>query len=243
MMNSEDQAMIEPGIGLFQVQASERILLLSSGPTARILAGRFLARKKRTRPYPARIYRMKRNQVEIDLVGPAMGAPIAGMVLEQLISGGARKIIVLGFAGSIDPSLKIGDLVLVKEAISDEGTTQNYFPDLKTVLASEALLAATASEMGLRGEKIQAGNVVSTDGFFRETREKIERFRRQGAIAIEMELSALYAIARYRGVELLGMAIISDEMFGGKWNSGFKSPKLIWSLLRAGEMALSVLSK
>jgi len=243
MSNFEEQALVEPGTGFFKVKASERVLFLPAGPFARILSARFFAKKIRARPYPARMYRLKQKGFEIDLVGPAMGAPVAGMVIEMLIAGGAKKIIALGFAGSLDPSLKIGDLLLVKEAISDEGTGPSYIPGLKSVSASESLVSAIISELSSQGEKIQAGKVVSTDAFFRETREKLERFRSMGALAVEMEMSALYAIGKFRGVEVLGMVIISDELFRDRWVSGFKSPTMLLNFIKAGSLALKVLSK
>ncbi len=243
MSDPDQEVIIKPGVGMFKVQASERVILLPAGPSARILAARFLAQRKSIRPYPSRLFRLKRQGVEIDLVGPAMGAPVAAMALEQLVAGGAKKIVMIGFAGSIDPALTIGDLILVKEAISDEGTSRNYFPEQNPPLASSALLSEAASELGLRGEKIQTCAVATTDGFFRETREKLARFREQGALAVEMELSALYTIAKYRQVELLGMMVISDELVGKDWKAGFKSPRILISLMHAGEIALAVLSK
>jgi len=248
---SPDEPIVRPGEGLFKCEASERVVLVLAGPTVRILATRFFAKKKRTRPYPARVWRLKRKTadrsvrapIEIDLVGPCMGAPVAAMVLEQLIAGGAKQIIAIGMAGSLHPSLRIGDLALIKDSISDEGTSKDYFPEQNPPVASARLLEAAASELGRRHKKISACTGLCTDAFFRETGQKLDRFRNQGARVVEMELSALYTIAHFRKVELLGMVIISDEHFGEKWHSGFRSPLILVNLLLAGEIALAVLSK
>jgi purine-nucleoside phosphorylase len=58
-----------------------------------------------------------------------------------------------------------------------------------------------------------------------------------------MEMSALYAIGKFRGVEVLGMVIISDELFRDRWVSGFKSPTMLLNFIKAGSLALKVLSK
>jgi len=243
MARNQDRPIIEPGRGPFEVKVSERVLFLPAGPSARLLAARFLARKKRIRPYPARVYRLRRQGVEIDIVGPAMGAPMAAMVLEQLIAGGAKKIIALGVAGSIDPELCISELLLVNEAISDEGTSRNYFPDRYPPLSSEPLLIALKTELERSKENFKIGKVVSTDGFFRETKSKLENYQKQSAVAVEMELSALFTIARCRGVDLAAAVVISDELWSGEWKPGFKSPSLALKLSKAGEIALSVLAK
>ena len=62
----------------------------------------------------------------ISLTGPVVGAPYAVMVLETLIAWGARKIIFLGWCGSISEKVKIGDLIVATSAIIDEGTSGHY---------------------------------------------------------------------------------------------------------------------
>jgi len=243
MEEQSEKVVVEPGTGFFKVQASERVLFLPAGPMARIFAARFLARKKRSRPYPARVYRLKRHSREIDLVGPGMGAPVAAMIVEQLIAGGARKIIALGFAGAISRELHIGDILLVSEAISDEGTSKDYFPELNPPLPGESLMASLQSVLEQAGEPFKSGKVFSTDAFFRETMAKVARFREQSALAVEMEMSALYTLARFRKVELAALVVISDELVGEEWKSGFKSPSLFLKFLKAGELALQALSQ
>jgi len=240
---NEEHPLIEPGKDIFQLNCSERVVFLPAGPSARILGARFGARRKRQRPYPARLYSLKRKGVEIDLVGPAMGAPIAGMVLEQLIAGGAKQVIMIGLGGSIDSGLRIGDLLLVKEAISDEGTSRCYPKGKDAPGASVLLFEKIKRELDEGDYKYKVGTAFSTDGFFQESKQKLDNFHKQGALAVEMELSAVYNIARYRGIEACGLVVISDELFEGEWRSGFKSPKILFSLIEAGKIALSVLAR
>lgn len=70
------------------------------------------------------------------------------------------------------------------------------------------------------------GGVWTTDAPFRETPEKITRFRKQGAIAVEMECTALMAIASFRDIHFAAVLTITDELFSGKWNVGFKSEQV-----------------
>jgi len=238
-----DQPLIEPGKGIFRLNCSERVIFLPAGPGARILSVRFGAKRKRQRPYPARLYQLKRKGFDIDLVGPAMGAPIAGMVLEQLIAGGAKQVIMIGLGGSIDYELRIGDLLLVKEAISDEGTSRCYPKGKDAPGASAWLFEEIKRELDEGDYKYKVGKALSTDGIFQETRGKLSRFYQEGALAVEMELSALYTIAWYRRIELCGLLVISDELFGEEWKGGFKSPKILLALIQAGKIALSVLAR
>ena len=62
----------------------------------------------------------------ITLTAPALGAPYAVMVLEKLMVLGARMVLALGWCGSLQPGLVIGDLVLPTATVSTEGTSRHY---------------------------------------------------------------------------------------------------------------------
>ena len=60
------------------------------------------------------------------LCGPFTGAPHAVMALEKLIVMGAKRVWVLGWCGSLQPDVRIGDILLPTLAISEEGTSRHY---------------------------------------------------------------------------------------------------------------------
>jgi nucleoside phosphorylase len=49
-----------------------------------------------------------------------------------------------------------------------------------------------------------------------------------GVLAVEMEMSALFTVAMYRRISFGGLLVVSDEVAGSKWKSGFLTP-LFWS--------------
>jgi len=65
------------------------------------------------------------NDKPITLAGPAIGAPLATMLLEVLIAFGTCQIIALGSCGSLDEKLRIGHFVIPESALSDEGTSSH----------------------------------------------------------------------------------------------------------------------
>ena len=60
--------------------------------------------------------------------GFGIGAPAACVVLEGLIAFGVKRFVSVGFAGSLQPDLRIGDIVVCDKAIRDEGTSYHYLP-------------------------------------------------------------------------------------------------------------------
>ncbi|MEJ2071748.1 MAG: hypothetical protein P8X58_15320 [Syntrophobacterales bacterium] len=57
----------------------------------------------------------------LTVVAPALGAPYAAMILEKLIALGARRVLVLGWCGSVSPEVRLGDLILPTRAVPGDG--------------------------------------------------------------------------------------------------------------------------
>jgi uridine phosphorylase len=159
----------------------------------------------------------------ISITGPVVGAPYAVMVLETLIAWGAQKIYFLGWCGSISEKVKIGDIIVATSAIIDEGTSGHYKNDETRISFPAASMLKTLND-ALRRYPVNfhKGAIWSTDAIYRETCEKVKYFQCQEAIGVEMEISALFTVAKFRGVELGAMAVVSDELASFKWRPGFK---------------------
>ncbi|MBF0231661.1 MAG: nucleoside phosphorylase [Desulfamplus sp.] len=68
-----------------------------------------------------------------------------------------------------------------------------------------------------------SGRVWTTDAIYRETQKKVAFFRDMGALAVEMECSALFAVAAYRKIDIAALLIVSDDLSSPEWKPGFKS--------------------
>ena len=174
------------------------------------------------------------------LSGPFLGAPQAVMGMEKLIALGAQRIWVLGWCGSLQPDLRIGDLVLPTTAISEEGTSQHYPVGEKIPRADEELSQMLDDALRKNGQSFVRGTVWTTDAPYRETPTKVKTYQQKGVLAVDMEMSALMTLAMYRAVRLSGLLVVSDELFDLKWHSGFKSPELKKSSRLAGGALLNV---
>jgi len=153
-----------------------------------------------------------------------LGAPATAILAEILIASGVKKIILFGAAGSISRKCRTGDIFIPTWGLREEGVSYHYFPPKVLVEPSENLLKIIRKSMG--GKKHLKGGVWTTDVFFRETKEKIKKYAEKGILAVEMECTALMSVAMYRGVDLAAILVITDETFGDKWKSGFKSKKV-----------------
>jgi len=153
--------------------------------------------------------------------GPAIGAPMAALTLEKLIALGARRIILFGWCGAISPTLKIGDVLVPAAAFSGEGTSNYYFPGSE--LAPDGNFRSRIRQLFLEnGFAVRSDSVWSTDAVYREDRNMLKELYREKCVgAIDMEFSALCAVAAFRKVQFAGVLIVSDELWGESWRPGF----------------------
>lgn len=156
------------------------------------------------------------------LYGPAMGAPMAVMALEQLIALGGQRFVVYGSCGALSATMSIGDVLLPTWAVSQEGTSRHY-PVANSPKVSPHFVEDLLHSLGNQGFKPMSGGVWTTDAPYRERRESIRRYQGLGVKAVDMELSALLAVASFRKVELAAVMVVSDLLNGEKWQPGFGS--------------------
>jgi len=186
---------------------------------------------------------------QISVAGPFMGAPYGAMILESLIARGAEKIVVLGWCGGTSPELNVGDLVVVRKAIVDEGTSRNYAHLSSDLPCSEPDLVFTqqlydfcrdefdiyqkpaAGQENLENEtfsfrpRLSRQTIWTTDAIYRETPEKVAHFKSLGAAAVEMECSALFSVARFRKVDISALLVVSDSVAASDWKPGFRKKR------------------
>ncbi len=160
------------------------------------------------------------------LAGPFLGAPQAVLGLEKMIALGARRVWVTGWCGSLQPDLRIGDLVMPLDAFSDEGTSRHYPLTEAALNTDQGLRRKLISALERRGRSARTGRLWSTDAPYRETHHKVQSLMDAGLVAVDMELSALLTVAAYRGVRLAALLVISDELFDLSWRHAFSSPLL-----------------
>ncbi len=153
------------------------------------------------------------------------GLPAAGMLMEALIASGVKHFVVVGQAGAISPRCRIGDLFLPEWGVREEGTSYHY-------LSGDALCEASKDLLGVlrryfKGIEFVEGGVWTTDAPFRETADKVQKFAEEGVLAVEMECTALMAIAAYRRVEFAAALVITDHLSSGEWVQAFGSAEVI----------------
>lgn len=204
-----------------------RIVLVATTPDLkRLRQKRGLMDARGEALYMSRIYQDPLVPTRFGLVGPFLGAPQAAMLLEALSAWGGKEFLFFGWCGAIDPRLQTGDILLPTMAFIDEGTSRGYDVAGEWVdLPTRDLWGEIKGAFEVDGIAVQEGAVWSTDAVFRETPSKVQAYRRRGALAVEMEVSACLSVARLRGVRFAAVLVVSDELSELCWRPGFRDPR------------------
>lgn len=170
----------------------------------------------------AQVYVGTYEESAVALTGPAIGAPQAVMVLEKLIALGVREVVAVGWCGSLQSHVAIGDVVLPVAAVSEEGTSAHYPVSDSAPVPHPGLLTSMRDVIGMCGLRFHEGIVWTTDAPYRETIRKVLSHQRHGVLAVDMETSALLTLAHFRGIHLAIALVVSDDLSSLKWVHGFR---------------------
>lgn len=154
---------------------------------------------------------------QVSVMGTGMGCPSIGIYSYELIHFyGVKNLIRVGSCGSIQESLKVGDLVMAMGASTDGNYAHQYkLPGTYSATASYDLLEKAVRSAKDHGFSYQVGNILSSDLFYTETPEWKE-WAKMGLLSIEMESYALYCNANRAGVKALGIFTVSDSIVTGE---------------------------
>ena len=154
----------------------------------------------------------------IAVFNPGVGAPAAATSLEDIIGLGATKIIGCGGAGIVKQGFDVGHIIVPTGAVRDEGTSHHYQPVDVAVVPHPLAVEAIDAELSDAGVPHDKGLTWTTDAIFRETPEKVARRREQGCISVEMEASAMFAVAMFRGAVYGQLLYAGDDVSAQTWD-------------------------
>jgi DeoD family purine-nucleoside phosphorylase len=179
-----------------------------------------------------------------------MGGPSAAIVLHELIALGVTRAIRVGTCGALDPALGLGDLVVAREAIAADGTSAalgacsltRADPVLADALADRLGIGKAHAQARMRGQVAHQGRIVSTDLFYEPPSERNDGWSAAGALAVEMEASALFAVGATAGIQVACVLAVSDTFEGPDARVRIDDDALLKAAEAMGSAALAALA-
>jgi purine-nucleoside phosphorylase len=140
-----------------------------------------------------------------------------------LVAAGCKTLILTNAAGGIDPSLRPGEIVLIKDHLNlmggsplrgpNDESLGPRFPDMTDLYAAElrALAAAAAVDVGL---KLREGVYAGLPGPAYETPAEIRMLRTLGADLCGMSTVPEALAAAHMGARVLGLSCVTNLAAG-----------------------------
>ncbi len=173
----------------------------------------------------------------LSIQSTGMGGPSAAIVLTELIELGARRAIRVGTCGALAPGLELGELVIARESLSRDGVSRALLAQegrqagwtigdpLGSPIVGQLICGSAGDPVDLRAvadpgltqaligaaPNAHAGMVVSVDLFYAAGRPDAHLpGGAPGALAVEMESAALFAIGARARVAVASVLAVTD---------------------------------
>jgi uridine phosphorylase len=157
--------------------------------------------------------------IEVDgekilLVYPTTGSAGSVCDMELLIASGIEKFVAFGTCGRLNKDIAKNTIILPTAAYREEGTSYHYLPDSDEIKVNESALKTAEALFDEKGFTTLTGKIWTTDAVYRETFGKVKLMRERGCVGVDMELSALLALAQYRDIKFTEFLIGEDTVDG-----------------------------
>lgn len=164
------------------------------------------------------VYRTNYKNTEIALFMIDVGAPMSVGLLEDVFAMGVEKAVVFGTCGVLEQSIEDCSIIIPNCAVRDEGTSYHYIPASDEIEVNQKYMAVFTKMLEELHVKYTIGKTWTTDAFYRETKEKVNRRKKQGCICVDMECSANAAVAKFREKELIQFFYAADNLDADEWD-------------------------
>lgn len=153
--------------------------------------------------------------VPVSVQGSGMGQPSMAIYVNELFSSyDVQSVVRVGSCGGLTEDVAIRDVVIASGACTDSSMNRLRFHGLDYApVADFGLLRAAADAAEARDDVTShVGLIFSGDSFYSPRPELLEPMVAHGALAIEMEASALYTLAAQHGRKALAICTVSDHL-------------------------------
>ncbi|ADN50504.1 purine-nucleoside phosphorylase [Vulcanisaeta distributa] len=189
-------------------------------------------------------YTGKYNNVDITVATHGIGAPSAAIVIEELISMGARFIIRLGTTGALRREIGLGDVIVpTGSAYNYGGIYTQYLGGFVVYPAvpDYHLMSELIRSLETAGLKPWVGPVYSSDAFYAEE-DLVNVLGSRGFLGVEMETAILFLLGLIRNVKAAAVLIVSNNLTEGRAGRFLTASELRDVVLKVGKAVLNALA-
>ncbi len=155
---------------------------------------------------------------KMSIASHGIGGASAAILFEELAMLGVRTIVRLGSTGSVREDIDIGDIIVVEGSSYFIGGTIGMYTGASIAYAATPDLELTYvlyNELKRKFGRVYRGIVFSSDSFYAENKEFINRVRELNILSLEMECATLNTVGRLRNIKTACVLVVSDNLIKG----------------------------
>jgi DeoD family purine-nucleoside phosphorylase len=150
----------------------------------------------------------------VSVQASGMGCPSLGIVVEELVMLGVKRILRVGTCGALQTDLNLGDLIVAVSAVPADGTVSHLVGEPHAPTADWSLVHGAVHAAKELGKPVRVGPVVSSDLFYNPDRDQYQRWSDRGVLGVEMEAALLFTLGALRKVRAGCILTVSDVLLG-----------------------------
>ena len=164
------------------------------------------------------VFILRYKDVEITFFMAGVSGPWISADIEELRAQGVEKFIIFGNCGVLDSSIEDCSIIIPTKGFRDEGTSYHYLPESDTVDMNPKYIDEFIEILNEYNFDYTKGYTWTTDGFFRETPEKIKYFKKNGAVCVEMEGTVIASVCKRLNLDYFTFYYAGDNLDSVEWD-------------------------
>ena len=163
------------------------------------------------------VYEVEYKGKRFALFQSLVGEPLCVAQYEDLMAMGSRCLVLLGNCGVLDKTIEDCGIIIPTQAIRDEGTSYHYAEPNDIIDVNRKYRSEFKDVLKEFGYPYIEGRTWTTDACYRETREKVNRRKEQGAVCVEMECAGMQAVCDFRETDFFQFFYAGDNLDHSEW--------------------------
>ncbi|PKL24955.1 MAG: purine-nucleoside phosphorylase [Spirochaetae bacterium HGW-Spirochaetae-3] len=150
----------------------------------------------------------------VSVQGTGMGVPSLSIYVTELIQQyDVDNVIRIGTCGSIQPDVKVRDVIMAQGSCTDSNVNRVRFKGLDYApIADFGLMQKAWKAAEAKGVALKVGNILTSDTFYGDDPDSWRMWAAYNVLAVEMETAALYTIAAKYRKRALTLLTVSDSI-------------------------------
>lgn len=170
----------------------------------------------------------------VSVQGTGMGVPSLSIYVNELITSyNVKNLIRVGTCGSLQPDIKVRDIVFAMASSTDSAINKIRFNGMDYAPTASFKLLKKAYDVAVeKGIQPKVGNILTSDTFYNDDPDSWKLWAKFGVLAVEMETAGLYTLAAKYNVNALTILTVSDSLVTGEATTAEERQKTFMDMVK-----------